>query len=95
MSSLESLRSIKVSYRSIPLKPLQIKPSKLAYVLFGCALLLAIIVFSVNRFNFTSEVAIYAITMVVGKTQMRKCKVVVRQLSALEALGGVTHIKGP
>jgi Na+-exporting ATPase len=31
--------------------PLQIKLSKLAYVLFGCALLLAIIVFGVNRFN--------------------------------------------
>jgi P-type Na+/K+ transporter len=83
--------------------------SKLAYVLFGCALLLAMIVFGVNRFNVTNEVAIYAIstgiaiipesliavltiTMVVGMTQMRKGKVVVRQLSALEALGGVTHI---
>jgi P-type Na+/K+ transporter len=89
--------------------PLQIKLSKLAYVLFGCAILLAIIVFGVNRFNVTNEVAIYAIstgiaiipesliavltiTMVVGMTQMRKRKVVVRQLSALEALGGVTHI---
>ncbi|QSS52266.1 P-type Na+-ATPase [Histoplasma capsulatum var. duboisii H88] len=89
--------------------PLQIKLSKLAYVLFGCALLLAIIVFGVNRFNVTNEVAIYAIstgiaiipesliavltiTMVVGMTQMRRRKVVVRQLSALEALGGVTNI---
>lgn len=89
--------------------PLQIKLSKLAYVLFGCALLLAIIVFGVNRFHVTSEVAIYAIstgiaiipesliavltiTMVVGMTQMRRRKVVVRQLSALEALGGVTNI---
>ncbi|KIW22909.1 potassium/sodium efflux P-type ATPase, fungal-type [Cladophialophora immunda] len=89
--------------------PLQIKLSKLAYVLFGCAILLAIIVFGVNRFNVTNEVAIYAIstgiaiipesliavltiTMVVGMTQMRKRKVVVRQLSALEALGGVTNI---
>ena len=89
--------------------PLQIKLSKLAYFLFGCALLLAIIVFGVNRFNVTNEVAIYAIstgiaiipesliavltiTMVVGMTQMRKRKVVVRQLSALEALGGVTNI---
>ncbi|KAJ8609293.1 hypothetical protein MRB53_039168 [Persea americana] len=85
--------------------PLQIKLSKLAYTLFGCALLLAIIVFSVNNWNVTTEVAIYAIstgiaiipesliavltiTMVVGMTQMRKRKVVVRQLSALEALGG-------
>ncbi|KAL8850311.1 MAG: hypothetical protein Q9221_004726 [Calogaya cf. arnoldii] len=89
--------------------PLQKKLSKLAYVLFGCALLLAIIVFGVNRFNVTNEVAIYAIstgiaiipeslvavltiTMVVGMTQMRKRRVVIRQLSALEALGGVTNI---
>ena len=89
--------------------PLQIKLSKLAYVLFGCALILAIIVFGVNRFNVTNEVAIYAIstgiaiipealiavltiTFVVGMTAMRKRKVVVRQLSALEALGGVTNI---
>jgi P-type Na+/K+ transporter len=89
--------------------PLQIKLSKLAYVLFGCAILLAIIVFGVNKFNVTNEVAIYAIstgiaiipesliavltiTMVVGMTQMRKRRVVVRQLSALEALGGITNI---
>ncbi|KAL8866489.1 MAG: hypothetical protein Q9174_006276, partial [Haloplaca sp. 1 TL-2023] len=89
--------------------PLQNKLSKLAYVLFGCAVLLAIIVFGVNRFVVTTEVAIYAIstgiaiipesliavltiTMVVGMTQMRKRRVVIRQLSALEALGGVTNI---
>ena len=42
--------------------PLQIKLNKLAYVLFGCAILLAIIVFGVNRFNVTNEVAIYAIS---------------------------------
>ena len=89
--------------------PLQIKLSKLAYFLFGCAIVLAIIVFGVNRFNVTNVVAIYAIstgiaiipesliavltiTMVVGMTQMRRRKVVVRQLSALEALGGVTNI---
>lgn len=105
--------------------PLQRKLSKLAYILFGCALLLAIIVFGVNKFHVTNEVAIYAIstgksttsqvfpvtdkesgiaiipesliavltiTMVVGMTQMRKRRVVIRQLSALEALGGVTNI---
>jgi len=33
--------------------PLQRKLSKVAYILFGCALLLAIIVFGVNRFNVT------------------------------------------
>lgn len=42
--------------------PLQIKLSKLAYTLFGCAILLAIIVFAVNKFNVTNEVAIYAIS---------------------------------
>jgi potassium/sodium efflux P-type ATPase len=89
--------------------PLQIKLSKLAYALFGCAILLAIIVFGVNKFHVTNEVAIYAIstgiaiipesliavltiTMVVGMTQMRRRRVVVRQLSALEALGGVSNI---
>lgn len=42
--------------------PLQRKLSKLAYILFGCALILAIIVFGVNQFNVTNEVAIYAIS---------------------------------
>ena len=42
--------------------PLQIKLNKLAYFLFGCALLLAIIVFGVNKFNVTNEVAVYAIS---------------------------------
>ena len=42
--------------------PLQRKLSKLAYMLFGCALLLAIIVFGVNKFRVTNEVAIYAIS---------------------------------
>jgi P-type Na+/K+ transporter len=42
--------------------PLQIKLAKLAYMLFGCALLLAVIVFAVNRFSVPKEVAIYAIS---------------------------------
>jgi Na+-exporting ATPase len=42
--------------------PLQIKLSKLAYTLFGCAIFLAIIVFSVNRFHIPPEVIIYAIS---------------------------------
>ncbi|KAK4694891.1 P-type Na+/K+ transporter, partial [Lecanoromycetidae sp. Uapishka_2] len=71
--------------------PLQKKLSKLAYTLFGCAIILAIVVFGVNKFNVTNEVAIYAISTV-GMTQMRKRRVVIRQLSALEALGGVTNI---
>lgn len=89
--------------------PLQRKLARLAYLLFGVAILLAIIVFGVNRFHVTDEVAIYAIstgiaiipesliavltiTMVVGMTVMRKANVVIRDLSALEALGGVTNI---
>ena len=46
--------------------PLQRKLSKLAYILFGCAILLAIIVFGVNRFDVTNEVAIYAISTGTG-----------------------------
>ncbi|KAL6863592.1 cation transporting ATPase [Trichoderma novae-zelandiae] len=89
--------------------PLQRKLSALAYVLFGCAVGLALVVFGVNRFNMRHEVIIYAtslgiaiipeslvavltITMVVAVTVMRKANVVVRDLSALEALGGVTNI---
>jgi len=41
---------------------LQRKLSKLAYMLFGCALLLAVIVSGVNIFRVTNEVAIYAIS---------------------------------
>ncbi|KAL2267417.1 hypothetical protein VTJ83DRAFT_4694 [Remersonia thermophila] len=89
--------------------PLQIKLAKLAYLLFFCALLLAVIVFGVNKFVVPNEVVIYAIStgiaiipeslvavltisMVVATTVMRKANVVVRDLSALEALGGVTNI---
>ncbi|KAK3306536.1 uncharacterized protein B0T15DRAFT_144083 [Chaetomium strumarium] len=91
--------------------PLQIKLAKLAYFLFFCALLLAVIVFGVNKFvsPLPKEVVIYAIStgiaiipeslvavltisMVVATTVMRKANVVVRDLSALEALGGVTNI---
>lgn len=39
-----------------------------------------------------SLIAVLTITFVVGMTQMRKRKVVTRQLSALEALGGITNI---
>ncbi|KAL7627931.1 potassium/sodium eff [Parahypoxylon ruwenzoriense] len=89
--------------------PLQRKLSGLAYMLFGCALLLAVIVFAVSKFDVPKDVVIYAIstgiaiipeslvavltiTMVVAVTVMRKANVVVRDLSALEALGGVTNI---
>ncbi|QRV93294.1 potassium/sodium efflux P-type ATPase [Ceratobasidium sp. AG-Ba] len=43
--------------------PLQIKLSKLAYLLFICAVILAIIVFAVAKFHITNEVAIYAIAL--------------------------------
>lgn len=89
--------------------PLQRKLAALAYVLFGCAIVLAMIVFGVNGFKLQHEIIIYAtslgiaiipeslvavltITMVVAVTVMRKANVVVRDLSALEALGGVTNI---
>lgn len=89
--------------------PLQIKLSKLAYLLFFSALLLSVIVFGVNEFHVTNEVVIYAIstgiaiipeslvavltvTMVVASTTMRTVNVLIRDLSALEALGGVTNI---
>lgn len=39
-----------------------------------------------------SLIAVLTVTFVVGMTQMRKRKVVVRQLNALEALGGITNI---
>lgn len=42
--------------------PLQKRLSKLAYVLFLCALILVIIVFGVNRFQIPNEVIIYAIS---------------------------------
>jgi Na+-exporting ATPase len=89
--------------------PLQRKLAALAYVLFGCAIILAMVVFGVNKFDLSNQVIIYAtslgiaiipeslvavltITMVVAVTVMRKANVVVRDLSALEALGGVTNI---
>lgn len=89
--------------------PLQRKLSALAYILFFVAIILAMVVFGVNRFQLKNEVIIYAtslgiaiipeslvavltITMVVAVTVMRKANVVVRDLSALEALGGVTNI---
>ncbi|KAF8467631.1 P-type ATPase-like protein [Kalaharituber pfeilii] len=43
--------------------PLQKKLAKLAYVLLFCAILLAVIVFAVNKFNVTHEVTIYAISL--------------------------------
>ncbi|KAF8660097.1 hypothetical protein AX16_001655 [Volvariella volvacea WC 439] len=46
--------------------PLQIKLSKLAYLLFGCAVILAIIVFSVARWDIHEEVILYAIATAIA-----------------------------
>lgn len=89
--------------------PLQVKLSKFALLLFGLAILLAIIVFSANRFDIDSDVLIYGIcvgvavipesliavltiSMAVGTKAMAKGNVIVRKLSVLEAVGGVTNI---
>ena len=42
--------------------PLQRKLSKVAYLLLGCALVLAVIVFASNKFQVNGEVATYAIS---------------------------------
>ncbi|KAJ8105777.1 hypothetical protein ONZ43_g7289 [Nemania bipapillata] len=89
--------------------PLQVKLSKFALLLFGLAILLAIIVFSANRFEIDGDVLIYGIcvgvavipesliavltiSMAVGTKAMAKGNVIVRKLSVLEAVGGVTNI---
>ncbi|TFK43621.1 sodium transport ATPase [Crucibulum laeve] len=46
--------------------PLQMKLNRLAYLLFGCAIILAIIVFSVARFKVNDEVILYAIATAIA-----------------------------
>lgn len=46
--------------------PLQIKLSKLAYFLFGCAIILILIVFAVAKFDITNEVVLYAIAAAIA-----------------------------
>ncbi|KAK8063160.1 potassium/sodium efflux P-type ATPase [Apiospora saccharicola] len=89
--------------------PLQVKLSKFALLLFGLAILLAVIVFSVSLWHVDDEVLIYGIcvgvavipesliavltiSMAVGTKAMASGNVIVRKLSALEAVGGVTNI---
>jgi P-type Na+/K+ transporter len=89
--------------------PLQVKLSKFALLLFGLAILLAVIVFSVSLWRISDQVLIYGIcvgvavipesliavltiTMAVGTKAMASGHVIVRKLSALEAVGGVTNV---
>lgn len=46
--------------------PLQIKLAKLAFVLLGCAIILAIIVFSAAKWHVSNEVALYAIAIAIA-----------------------------
>ncbi|CAK7563678.1 MAG: potassium/sodium eff [Sporothrix epigloea] len=89
--------------------PLQRRLTYLAYLLFLLAVVIAIIVFGVHKFELNSEVVLYAtstgialipeslsivliMTMVQATRVMREANVVVRDLAALELLGGVTNI---
>ncbi|KAK0455617.1 uncharacterized protein EV420DRAFT_1552259 [Desarmillaria tabescens] len=46
--------------------PLQMKLSKLAFILFGCAIILAIIVFGAAKFDINNEVVLYAIATAIA-----------------------------
>lgn len=89
--------------------PLQVKLSKFALLLFGLAILLALIVFSVALWDIEDEVLIYGIcvavavipesliavltlTIAVGTKAMAKSNIIIRKLSSLEAVGGVTNV---
>jgi potassium/sodium efflux P-type ATPase len=89
--------------------PLTVKLSKFALLLFGLAIVLAVIVFSTAKWNISGDVLLYGIvcgvavipesliavltiTVAVGTKAMAKGNVIVRKLSALEAVGGVTNI---
>ncbi len=89
--------------------PLQRRLTYLAYALFLLAVVIALVVFGVHKFQLNSEVVLYAtstgialipeslaivliMTMVQATRVMRRSNVVVRDLAALELLGGVTHI---
>jgi P-type Na+/K+ transporter len=89
--------------------PLQVKLSKFALLLFGLAILLAIIVFSAAAWDVQDEVLIYGIcvavavipesliavltlTIAVGTKAMAKSNIIIRKLSSLEAVGGVTNV---
>jgi potassium/sodium efflux P-type ATPase len=89
--------------------PMQVKLSKFAILLFALAVLLAIIVFSANKWDLHNEVVLYGIcvavavipesliavmtiTIATGAKAMARGNVVIRNMAALEAIGGVTNI---
>ena len=89
--------------------PLVQSLSKFALLLFGLAILLTIIVFSVNKFDVQEDVLIYGIcvavaiipesliavltiTQSVGASAMARSHVLVRKITSLEAIGGVTNV---
>jgi potassium/sodium efflux P-type ATPase len=89
--------------------PLVQSLSKFALLLFGLAILLTIIVFSVNKFDVQEDVLIYGIcvavaiipesliavltiTQSVGASAMARSNVLVRKITSLEAIGGVTNV---
>ncbi|OLN81008.1 Sodium transport ATPase 5-like protein 2 [Colletotrichum chlorophyti] len=89
--------------------PLQKKLSQLFLWLFLFAIICAIVVLGVNKFDSRKDIIIYAVTtaigtipvslllvltvtMAAGTKKMLERHVIVRNLSSLEALGGVTNI---
>ncbi|OQE40524.1 hypothetical protein PENNAL_c0754G07116, partial [Penicillium nalgiovense] len=81
--------------------PLQRKLSKLACLLFGIAVVFAIVCMAANEFSSNNEVIMYAVAtgismipacLVVVLTITMARNVIVRKLDSLEALGAVTDI---
>ncbi|KAF5855770.1 hypothetical protein ETB97_008450 [Aspergillus alliaceus] len=66
LRTLQHLKSVTKNVLGLVGTPLQVKLSKFALLLFGLAVLLAIIVFSVNKFDVQGEVLIYGICVAVA-----------------------------
>jgi len=107
-SAAKTLSSIK-TILGLKGTPLVQSLSKFALLLFGLAILLTIIVFSVNKFDIQEDVLIYGIcvavaiipesliavltiTQSVGASAMARSNVLVRKITSLEAIGGVTNV---
>eukprot|EP01111_Echinosteliopsis_oligospora_P019352 TRINITY_DN933_c1_g1_i3.p1 TRINITY_DN933_c1_g1~~TRINITY_DN933_c1_g1_i3.p1 ORF type:complete len:1168 (-),score=364.62 TRINITY_DN933_c1_g1_i3:79-3582(-) len=82
---------------------------RMAYVLFFFAIIFGLIVIWANKWDFSGDVIVYAVsvgvaivpsglvgvmtlTMALGVNRMAEQKAVVRRLTALEAIGGITNI---